>query len=353
MNKHLPFSPRNLRLALALATLALVCVAYGPQLLGVVSVLLTGLIMAFILEPLSALIIKWGVKSRAASVTLSFATVIAALASVVIVLFPPLIDQMKELSRVMSGTVVQLKSLLESLNEFLVQRQLPLIDPSQIDWTWLTTGISGLLSGTTAFASDMIGKISRFGFSLMLAFYFLLYKDSLLLSMELCIPMAARKTALQMISNVVRELRQYLKGQIAIALIVGALASIGLLLIGAPSAVLMGMIIGLFNVIPYFGPLIGAIPAVLMALSKGLYMALLTVCVVFVVQQLDGFLISPRVMNGITGLSPPLVLVAITVGSGLFGIGGMFFAIPVLLIVRICFRVWSTRNEAVVKSPEV
>ncbi len=353
MDHPFRFNTRNLRITLALAALVLVCVLYGRQLLGVCSVLLTGLVVAFILEPLTALLTKWRIKSRAAAVAMSFALVIAGLAGIVLILLPPLIGQIKELSQVMSGTVVQLKSLLESLNDFLAQRQLPLIDPSQIDWTWLTTGITGILSGTTAFASGMIGRISQFGFSLMLAFYFLLYKDSLLLSMELCIPMAGRATAMKMCSNVVRELRQYLKGQLTIALIVGVLVSVGLLLIGAPSAVLMGMIVGLFNLIPYFGPLIGAIPAVLMALSKGLYMALMTVAVVFVVQQLDGFLISPRVMGGITGLSPPLVLVAITVGSGLFGIGGMFFAIPVLLIVRICLRVWSMRDEAVVNLPDL
>ncbi len=340
---------RNARIALFSLAAVLICVRYGGQLLGVCSVLLTGLVMAFILEPLTALIGRWGVRSRGAQVALGFALVIAFLALVVVLLLPPLIGQLKELSSVMAGTVIQLKSLLEALNDFLAARQLPLIDPSQIDWSWLTTGLTGLLSGTTAFAGGMIGRISAFGFSLMLAFYFLLYKDSLLLTMELFIPMAARGTAMKMIASVVRELRQYLKGQLTIAMIVGVLASIGLLLIGAPSAVLMGMVIGLFNVIPYFGPLIGAIPAVLMAMSKGLYMALMTVSVVFVVQQLDGFLISPRVMGGVTGLSPPLVLVAITVGSGLFGIGGMFFAIPVLLIARICLRVWSM----VEKSPEL
>lgn len=344
---------RWLKIALAAAGAILLCALYYQQLGVVLSVLVTGLVIAFLLAPLCEVLGKWGIRNRALAVTCAFAAVILALAGLILLLLPPLIAQLRELSIIMGRSMSTLQGMLGQLNAFLVARMLPPIDLQSIDWSWLSSGISGILNGTMDFAGNMIGAISRFGFALMLAFYFLLYKESMLFSAELWIPSTARRLVLRMTANVTRELQQYIKGQLTIALIVGILAGAGLLIIGAPSPMLLGVIVGAFNLIPYFGPLIGGIPAVLMALGQGANAALLTVLVLFVVQQLDGFLISPRVMSGMMGLSPPGVLLAITLGSSISGISGMFFAIPVLLIVRICLRVWASRNEVIEKYPDM
>lgn len=353
MEKKLRIEPRWIRVALVVAGAALIAVLFYHQLGAVISIMVTAFVLAFIFSPLADLFIKWGLRNRALAVVCAFLVAIVLLVALALLLLPPLFEQLRELSLLMGRSVGVVQDLLLQFNRFLLERGLPQIDLAAIDWSWLTNGITGLLSGTKEFAGSMIGAISRFGLALMLAFYFLLYKESMLLSLELLIPFSARKMVLQMTASVTRELRQYLKGQMTIAIIVAALTAVGLALVGAPSPVMLGLVVGVFNLIPYFGPLIGSIPAVLMAMGQGATCALLTAVVLFVVQQLDGFIISPRVMSGMMGLSPPAVLLAITVGSCLKGIAGMFFAIPVLLIVRICLRVWASRNEMIEKYPEM
>ena len=142
-----------------------------------------------------------------------------------------------------------------------------------------------------------------------------------------------------------RELRLYLRGQATIALAVGVLAGLGLSVVGVPSAPLLGVFVGLFNVIPYFGPFIGGIPAVIMALSVSWQKAAFTVLALFLVQQIDGMVISPRVMGNSTGFSPAVVLLALFAGARLGNIAGMLLALPALMTVRTLYRVFVQRSE--------
>lgn len=353
MEKNKKMHARWLKIALAATSAILLCALFYQQLGMLVTVLLTGCILAFLLSPLCDIMAMLGLRKRALSVVAAFLVVILLLAGLIVLLLPPLFGQIKELSRLMARSMDTIQGMLSQLNHFLEARGIPAVDLGKIDWSWLTNGLMGVLNGTKNIAGSMIGSISRFGLSLMLAFYFLLYKEQVLLSAELMIPSSARKITLQMCASVIRELRQYIKGQLTIALIVGVIAGVGLALVRAPSPLLLGAIVGIFNLIPYFGPLIGGIPTVLMALGQGLPTAALSALVLFIVQQLDGFLISPRVMSGMMGISPTVVLLAIIVGSTISGVSGMFFAIPVLLIVRICLRVWASRNETIEKFPEM
>ena len=126
---------------------------------------------------------------------------------------------------------------------------------------------------------------------------------------------------------------------------VGALAAFGLWLAGVRSSLILGLVIGILNLIPYFGPVLGAIPAVAAALTSGWQTALFAGLVLIVVQQLDGMIISPRIMGNITGLSPAAVLIAVFVGGCFKGILGMLVALPVLMVFRTCVRVFVQRTE--------
>ena len=180
-----------------------------------------------------------------------------------------------------------------------------------------------------------------------LGYFFLCDHDRLLIRMELLVPRAVRPTAVRMGNAVCRELRLYLRGQGLIALAVGALAAVGLALIGLRSALVLGVIVGVLNMIPYFGPVLGGIPAVLAALGGGWKKAALTVFVLWAVQQADGMVISPRILGGVTGLSPAAVLIAIFVGSHVCGILGMLLALPVLMTFRTAYRIFVQRHENV------
>ncbi len=127
----------------------------------------------------------------------------------------------------------------------------------------------------------------------------------------------------------------YLYGALVDAFVVAALMVIGLSLFGLPQSVLLGCMIGLLNFIPYFGAIIGGCVAVVIALfTQNIYSAIGVLIYVVVIQQVDGNIIQPRIIGSSVGLRPIYVLLAITVGGGLFGFLGMLISVPLMAVLK-------------------
>ena len=122
-------------------------------------------------------------------------------------------------------------------------------------------------------------------------------------------------------------------GKIIDSAIIGVIAYIGCLLMKMPSPLLVAFIIGVTNVIPFFGPFIGAIPSILLVLIQspihGLYLSIF----ILILQQVDGNIIGPKILGDTTGLSPFWVLTSILVAGGLFGFFGMLLGVPVFAVI--------------------
>ena len=127
----------------------------------------------------------------------------------------------------------------------------------------------------------------------------------------------------------------FIQGQLLTAFIVGVLETMGLMIIKAKYPLALGMLGGLANIIPYFGPYIGAIPALAIALTMSPMKALWTAAVFVVVQQIDNNFISPKMIEGKLGLHPIATIFAVLVGGEFFGIMGMLLAVPVMAIIRV------------------
>ena len=106
-------------------------------------------------------------------------------------------------------------------------------------------------------------------------------------------------------------------------------------LLGAPYATLLSVIVGVTNMIPYFGPFIGAIPAVLITLFISPIKALWVAIFILVLQQVDGNIIGPKILGDKVGISPFYIILSILIGGGFFGMLGMLFAVPTFKIVSI------------------
>ena len=338
----LPLRRRMLRIGLPAALIALTAL-FMRRLLGEALALILGAAaVAFLLEPLTRVYERRLARPRAALAAMG--TVLGALAAAIWLLLPSLIQEATLLARQLPESLKQVQSALASASAWL-EAQLPgvrLPEP-QLDSAML----SSLAGGTLSVAGGVADFSCLVSLMFVLGYFFLCDRDRLLIRMELLVPRAVRPTAVRMGNAVCRELRLYLRGHGLIALAVGALAAVGLALIGLRSALVLGVIVGVLNMIPYFGPVLGGIPAVLAALSGGWKKAALTVFVLWAVQQADGMVISPRILGGVTGLSPAAVLIAIFVGSHVCGILGMLLALPVLMTFRTAYRIFVQRHENV------
>ena len=125
----------------------------------------------------------------------------------------------------------------------------------------------------------------------------------------------------------------FINGKIMDSAIIGVLCYIGCLIFKFPSALLVSVIIGVTNVIPFFGPFIGAVPATLLILIQSPIKALWFVLFVLVLQQVDGNIIGPKILGNTTGLSSFWVLFAILLFGGLWGFAGMIVGVPLFAVI--------------------
>lgn len=129
---------------------------------------------------------------------------------------------------------------------------------------------------------------------------------------------------------------KFLASQILDAIVVGILTSIGMWVLGVKYAVLLGFMIGLSNIIPYFGAIIGVIIATIITFfTGGITQAIWMVVVVTILQQIDANIINPKIVGDSLKISPLLVIFAVTLGGAYFGVLGMFLAVPVIAVLKL------------------
>jgi predicted PurR-regulated permease PerM len=134
--------------------------------------------------------------------------------------------------------------------------------------------------------------------------------------------------------------RLYIRGQLLVTLIVGVLLSIGLTMLGLEAGFLLGLVAGFFNLIPYFGPVLGAIPAIFFGLLQSPWHAVYVIILFVIVNQIETIFLTPRIIGGSLGMHPITVVYLVLVGGKIFGVLGMIFAIPLgalLLILLASF----------------
>lgn len=134
------------------------------------------------------------------------------------------------------------------------------------------------------------------------------------------------------------KLGAWLRGQIALSFLIGFLVYIGLSLLKIESALPLAIIAAFLEVIPVIGPIIAAIPAILIALTISPVMAAVVAGLYLVIQQVEGHLVVPQVMKKAVGLNPLLVILAISIGGRLLGIGGALLAVPIAVVIQIILQ---------------
>lgn len=178
-----------------------------------------------------------------------------------------------------------------------------------------------------------------------LAFYILVDLPHLRRVAEGLIPPSMHEDVILVSRRVNHALGGFFRGQLVVAIIVGILSSIGLRIIGLPFWLIVGMIAGLFNLIPLIGPWVGAVPAIIIALTtREPITAVWAALVLLIVQQIDNHFISPLVMHRAVKIHPVLVMVVLLLGGSLFGFFGLLVAVPATATIKIvASHVWRVR----------
>ncbi len=215
------------------------------------------------------------------------------------------------------------------------------------DWlsSSLLTSLSGILSGLTFRIIGIFNIILDVVVGLIVSIYILSSKRKYTAKAKrftyvLFKPQTAN-TILTMASRCNKIFSGFISGKLLDSLIIGMMCFIGLSLLNMPYALLVSVIVGVTNVIPFFGPFIGAIPsAILILLADPTNLKPVIIFVIFIIclQQFDGNILGPKILGDSTGISALMVVVSITVGGGFFGFMGMFLGVPTFAVLSYLLR---------------
>lgn len=184
-------------------------------------------------------------------------------------------------------------------------------------------------------ARNSLGKVLAYAVVPFIAFYFLKDMKQLHETGMSIVPRAYRKQVLVVLRDINESLGNYIHGQMMVALIVGVFAYIGYWWVDMPYPFVLASFVCLTNIIPYIGPLIGAAPAVVVALTISTKTLLLVIAINVVIQILEGNILSPNIVGRSLHLHPLLIIMALLAGEAIGGIIGMIVAVPVLAVCKV------------------
>lgn len=195
--------------------------------------------------------------------------------------------------------------------------------------------LTSVINSAVSFTSGIFSIILAF----FITFYILKDREELFQSMRnffyAFFPPKAIKKGRNFLRLADQVFGEYLVGNVIDSLMIGILCFLGLLLLNIKYALLISIIIAFSNLIPYFGPIFGAIPAIILTLFDRPIKAIWVALFILVLQQFDGNYLKPKILGDKVGLSPFWILFAITIGGGLFGIWGMFLGVPTVAICKV------------------
>lgn len=340
--------------------------SYVRRLINILSPVIWGLVIAYILNPIVKVTEKNLKKfvfrkkdhpklSRAIGIAFATILMLGVIAAVVGSIVPEIIETLKSIFGNMSSYLNNLQKFLNEkisrfadthpeINEFLnsefnniqdflisiVERYQPKLDNLLSE--------NGLLANLTDSAWTFLNGLKNFGLGVIVSIYLLYSKDTMLAQSKKMVyalfSEKSRKHILSVASRANSTFSSFLSGKAIDSLIIGIICFFGMMILNMRTyAVVISVIIGITNMIPFFGPIIGAVPTGLLILLTDPNKTVVFLLFIFVLQQFDGNILGPKILGNSLGLSSFWIMFAIFVGGGLFGFVGMIGFVPLFAVL--------------------
>lgn len=325
------------------------------RLRAVVTPFVLALILAYLLEPLVDLLERRQVPRSAAILTVYLALGLAASLAWVSVM-PSAMAELEQLARRLpeqsrqwgaaAGTLLA-RIRPDSLPEVVSRATEALVGRIERALEVVAARLGNLVVAT-------LSQALNFVLTPVLAYYILKDRERLARSLLELIPARQRRALVALALEVDQTLAAVIRGQLLVSMTVGAVVAAGLMLLKVPYALLLGLLTGLLDIVPYFGPVAAGIPILALSLAKSPVTALWAVGLLVAANQLEGAFLQPKVMSRTAGLHPLVVIGAVLTGAEVAGIFGMLVAVPVASVVRDLLRFFlkGGPGDAASPSPE-
>ena len=341
-----PFTlDRTVRLCITIAII-IALLALTRELSGVLLPFVIAWFISYLLNPIVRFFqVKCKIKSRPVSVVVTLVTVVGILAALLAILIPTIGKEIarmrllinKYMQGVEANTIISEK-WQDTLRAWFSQVDLQAMI-SQLDLESVISKLTDYLGGLIGGSLSIFSSLAVVVVTLLYMVFIMLDYETINQGLHDMIPPKFRTAVNGLILDLEEGMNKYFRGQACIALCVGVLFSIGFLIMGLPLAVVIGLFIGLLNMIPYMQAL-GIPPCIVLCLIQSaqtgqpVWLTLLMMTVVFiVVQSIQDMVLTPKIMGNVTGMSPAAILLSLSIWGALCGVIGMIIALPITTLI--------------------
>jgi predicted PurR-regulated permease PerM len=288
----------------------------------IVAILFVAVILASAFDPWVDWLHKYKIP-RSLSILMIYVILIGILSLIVVLMIPPITEQIGQLAK--NLPIYYNKAAFEVAKIFDGGEYPNLPDTL----TSLSSNLSETTKGVFSTITGIFGGLFSFLTVLVIVFYITVEEAELKKNIYYLISVDKRKYVSDLIERMQYKMGMWLRGQLALMLFVGILTYIGLTILGVKYALLLAIIAGILEIVPFIGPWLSAVPAILIGFSDSPFKVILIATLYLIVQQLENNIIVPKVMQKAVGLNPIIVITAVLIGAKLGGIVGALLAVPV------------------------
>ncbi|HEX2928035.1 MAG TPA: AI-2E family transporter [Ruminiclostridium sp.] len=316
---------------------------YSDKIIKILSPFFIAALIAYIIYPLVIRFERRGVK-RSISIIVIYSFITLTLVFFCIYIMPQVLNNSKELFKTLPHITSRYQEYFNGCISRIKASKWPpevknlIFDEINYGSEFVQKYAARIMKKSLSILASSIVILLNTILSMIIAYYFIKDAEGFKKSTLLLVPKKMRNDLISMGRELNAIATHFIQGQLMTALIVGILETAGLYIVKVKYPFVLGLLGGIANMIPYFGPVLGAIPAVALALLQSPYKAALAALVFGVVQQIDNAFISPKIIEGKLGLHPVTTIVAVLVGGEFFGIIGMLIGVPVAAMLKVILK---------------
>jgi predicted PurR-regulated permease PerM len=319
-----------------LKMIVLIIVLYFLWLISnIIAVLFVSLIFASAVDPW----VDWFQRHkipRSFGILIIYLATLAIIASVVYLIIPPIIQETATLSKDFPHYVEKFNSVFSDFKLYANQHNLMGGVSNAVES--LNNSLKNAANGIFSTISSVFGGIFSFFLILVITFYMVVEENALKKTVWAITPDKHQTYVIGLINRIQKKIGLWLRGQLALCFIVFLLTYMGLSIFGVKYALILALIAGITEAIPYLGPTLAAIPAVFLAFTQSPALALIVLGLYFVVQMVENHILVPKIMQKAVGLNPLISISVLMIGFQIGGILGAVLSIPVATAASVVVR---------------
>jgi len=275
---------------------------------------------------------------RAVSVLFIYLVLLAVLSLVIVMMIPPITEQIGQLVSSFPQYYEKISIGINSLKDQASDSATAIGNNSIVTALQsLTQTLAQTTKSIFVTITGIFGGFMSLLVVLVMTFYLVVEENALKKFVKFVTPYKYRSYTMSLIERMELKIGLWLRGQLVLCLVVGILVYFLLLIFGVKYALLLALIAGILEIIPYLGPWLSAIPAVIVASSDSFIKVIIVIAIYLFVQQIENSIIVPRVMHKIVGLNPIIVIMSILIGVKLGGVVGGLLGVPVAAAISVYF----------------